>query len=106
MLLQKDGEEATALHFACLQGSRLIPFIVEQARRLNLLDHVLHCVDEQGRTPLFRLCQQGFYRKNNDGVYKEHALRHKYIEQLILNPQFGGKSPAGKSHHVLATQTF
>lgn len=46
-----------ALHFACLQGSYLITFLIEQAKRLNVYSEVLEGVDEQGRTPLFRLCQ-------------------------------------------------
>ena len=46
MMLQKDNEEATALHFACLLGSYLITFILEQAKRLNIFEEVLHAVDE------------------------------------------------------------
>jgi hypothetical protein len=56
MMLQKDAEESTALHFACLQGSYLITFLLEQAKRLNIYEEVLYAVDEQGRSSLFRLC--------------------------------------------------
>ena len=95
MILQRDNEDSTALHFACLQGSYLITFIIEQAKRLNVFDEVLLALDEQGRTPLFRLCQQGFFKKKKEGEeYDEHKMRSKYIRQLISNPNYDQESPS------------
>ena len=37
-----------------------------------------------GRTPLYRLCQQGFYRKNAKSEYKEHEKRAEYIKYLVV----------------------
>ena len=46
MLLQRDYDLCTVLHQACLQGSHLIPFLVEQATRLGIMGYLVREVDD------------------------------------------------------------
>ena len=85
----KDRDEATVLHYACVKGSRLITFLVEQAKRLGIIDILLFSQDIQGRTPLFRLCQQGYIKRGKCCTTKEeHKIRYEYVQLLVTNPKF------------------
>ena len=63
MLLAKSSDGSNVLLIACLNGSKLIEFIIQQAIRLGIKDMLLNQTDEQGRSPLYRLCQRGYNRR-------------------------------------------
>lgn len=88
MLTSRDTDDHTVLHIACMQGSSMIEFIIGHAKRLGIAEMLIHSQNVKGYTPLFVLCQKGYFKKNDRNVYKEHDMRHYYVKMLLENPHF------------------
>ena len=83
MLLSLDDEQRNVLHIACMAGSTLIEFIVEQAYNMQILQYIINAADELNQTPLYMLCVKGHQKKMVNGVYQAHVYRHQFIKLLV-----------------------
>ena len=88
MLTSRDTEDHTVLHIACLQGSHMIEFILTKAKELGIAEMLINSLNEKKYTPLFMLCQRGYFKKNEKNEYKEHEKRLYYVKLLLLNPHY------------------
>ena len=66
----------------------MIEFILSNAKRLGIDEMLTSSLTVKGYTPLFMLCQRGYFKKNEKNEYKEHEKRHYYVNMLLLNPKF------------------
>lgn len=98
MLVSTDDEERNVLHIACRSGSPLIYYIVEEARKMGVLDCIINAEDELGQTPLYLLCSKGAGKKvKNPGT----VCRLDYIKLLVHGPQID----AGKGLKIGADES-